>query len=203
MANISKIDKTADKKKQQAARNRREIIAAGLSRREMLKMGLLTSAGVLVATRGLSARALNSAGHLDSGSGNPSSPPTTPFVQPFTRMTVKQPVASLTPTPTALPNIAAGEGRTVAHQAFTQFAPVKFYEIEQRLTNIITHPELPLQPLWGFDGLVPGPLYVERYGQPILVRNRNNLPLDNGGFGKNRVTTHLQYDSRLSNPDTD
>lgn len=93
MANISKIDKTADKKKQQAARNRREIIAAGLSRREMLKMGLLTSAGVLVATRGLSARALNSAGHLDSGSGNPSSPPTAPFVQPFTRMTVKQPVA--------------------------------------------------------------------------------------------------------------
>ena len=38
---------------------------------------------------------------------------------------------------------------------------------------------------------MPGPLYVERYGQPVLVRNRNNLPANNGGFGKNVVTTHL------------
>ena len=68
---------------------------------------------------------------------------------------------------------------------------MKFYEVEQRLANIVTHPALPVQPLWGFDGLVPGPLYVERYGQPILVRNRNNLPANNGGFGKNLVTTHL------------
>ena len=70
-------------------------------------------------------------------------------------------------------------------------SPTRFYEVEQRLANIVTHPELPLQPLWGFDGLVPGPLYVERYGRPILVRNHNNLPLNNGGFGKNLVTTHL------------
>jgi FtsP/CotA-like multicopper oxidase with cupredoxin domain len=106
-------------------------------------------------------------------------------------MTVKQPVAALNPTPTAVPNTVAGEGRTITHQAFSQFAPVKFYEVEQRLSNIITHPALPPQPLWGFDGLVPGPLYVERYGKPILVRNRNNLPVNNGGFGRNLVTTHL------------
>ena len=191
MANISKIDKKAEKEKQQAARERREIIKAGLSRRDMIKLGLLTSAGLFIPKRGLSARALNSAGAPSSGSGSPSSPPTTPFVQPFTRMTVKQPVATLNPAPTVIPNFGAGEGRTIAHQAYNQFAPVKFYEVEQRLANIITHPDLPVQPLWGFDGLVPGPLYVERYGQPILVRNRNNLPANNGGFGKNVVTTHL------------
>ena len=95
MANISKIDRKAEKQKQQAAKNRREIISAGLSRREMVKMGLLTTAGLLVPLSGLSVRARNSAGHLlDSGPGSgPSSPPTTPFVQPFTRMTVKRPVA--------------------------------------------------------------------------------------------------------------
>ena len=194
MANISKIDRRAEKEKQQAARNRRELIAAGLSRRDMIKMGLLTSAGLLVPMSGLSVRARSSAGRLlDSGSGSgPSSPPTRPFVQPFTRMTVKQPVATLNPTPTIIPNIAGGEGRTIPHQAFSQFAPVKFYEVEQRLSNIVTHPDLPAQPLWGFDGLVPGPLYVERYGQPVLVRNRNNLPVaNNGGFGKELVTTHL------------
>ena len=113
---------------------------------------------------GLSVRARTSAGRLldggSSGSGSgPSSPPTRPFVQPFTRMTVKQPVTTLNPVPTATPNTAAGEGRTKVHQAFSQFAPTRFYEVEQRLANIVTHPDLPLQPLWGFDGLVPGPLY--------------------------------------------
>ena len=194
MANISKIDRRAEKEKQQAAKNRREIIAAGLSRREMLRMGLLTSAGLLVPMSGLSVRARTSAGRplFDSGPGSgPSSPPTPPFVQPFTRMTVKQPSAVLNPAPTVLANTAAGEGRIIPHQAFTQFPPVKFYEVEQRLANLVTHPALPVQPLWGFDGLVPGPLYVERYGKPILVRNRNNLPANNGGFGKNLVTTHL------------
>ena len=194
MANISKIDRRAEKEKQQAAKNRREIVAAGLSRREMLRLGLLTSAGLLIPMSGLSVRARTSAGRylFDSGPGSgPSSPPTPPFVQPFTRMTVKQPSAVLNPTPTVIPNAAAGEGRLIPHQAFTQFPPVKFYEVEQRLANIVTHPALPVQPLWGFDGLVPGPLYVERYGQPILVRNHNNLPLNNGGFGKNLVTTHL------------
>ena len=83
MANISKIDRKAEKLQQQAARNRREIVAAGLSRRDMLRMGLLTGAGLLVPMSGLSVRARNSAGSLlfDSGPGSgPSSPPTTPFV---------------------------------------------------------------------------------------------------------------------------
>lgn len=192
MANISKIDRKLEKEKLDAAKNRREIIAAQLSRRDLMKMGLLTGAGLLVAKSGLSVRARTAAGSF-SGGGMPSSPPTRPFVQPFTRMTVKQPVATLNPTPTVVPNSIAGEGRTVSHQALAQFPPVKFYEVEQRLTNLSVHPDLPLQPLWGFDGLVPGPLYVERYGQPILIRNHNNLPPDgqNNGFGKNRVTTHL------------
>ena len=194
MANISKIDRRAEKEKQQAATNRREIVAAGLSRRDMLRMGLLTGAGLLVPMSGLSVRARTSAGRpfYDSGSGSgPASPPTPPFVQPFTRLTVKQPTAVLNPAPTVIPNTAAGEGRIIPHQAFSQFPPVKFYEVEQRLANIVTHPALPVQPLWSFDGLVPGPLYVERYGKPILVRNHNNLPANNGGFGKNLVTTHL------------
>src|SRR5260370_32906040 len=40
-----------------AAKNRRELIAAGLtSRRDLFKMGLLTAGGTLVAKRGLSLR---------------------------------------------------------------------------------------------------------------------------------------------------
>lgn len=189
MPSISKRNRRKEKEIDHAAKNRREIIAAQLSRRDMLKLGLLSSAGFLVPTRGLSARARNSAGALYGG--NPSSPPTTSFTQPFTRFVVKQPVPSLNPAPTIAPNTAAGEGRTIAHQAFTQFPPVKYYEVTQQPANVSVHPQLPIQPLWGFDGRVPGPLYVARYGEPILVRNHNNLPANNGGFGKNSVTTHL------------
>jgi FtsP/CotA-like multicopper oxidase with cupredoxin domain len=189
MASVSKRNRRKEKEIDRAAKNRREIIAAQLSRRDMLKMGLLSSAGFLIPTRGLSARARNSAGALYGG--NPSSPPITPFTQPFTRLVVKQPVPSLSPAPTIAPNTAAGEGRTIAHQAFTQFPPVKFYEVTQQPANVSVHPQLPIQPLWGFDGIVPGPLYVARYGEPILVRNHNNLPANNGGFGKNSASTHL------------
>jgi FtsP/CotA-like multicopper oxidase with cupredoxin domain len=198
MANISKRNRKLEKENYEAQKNRREIIAAQLSRREMMKMGLLTSAGLLVATKGLSARARNSAGHFISGGGGggvlpntPPSPPTSAFTQPFTRFQVKQPVAALNPAPTIAPNTGAGEGRTIAHQAFTQFPPQKFYEITQSQGSINVHPDLPLQPMWCFDGQVPGPLYIARYGEPILVRNHNNLPANNGGFGKNQVTTHL------------
>jgi FtsP/CotA-like multicopper oxidase with cupredoxin domain len=52
-------------------------------------------------------------------------------------------------------------------------------------------PDLPPQRLWGFDGMVPGPTYYAKYGEQMLVRNRNELPADNGGFGIQQVSTHL------------
>ena len=48
MENKPKRDKTREKASIVAAKNRRELIAAGLNRRDMLKMGLLTSAGMLI-----------------------------------------------------------------------------------------------------------------------------------------------------------
>src|SRR5215472_14574315 len=53
-----KVSKARYKEMLEAAKNRRELIAAGLtSRRDLLKMGLLTAGGMLVAKSGLSARA--------------------------------------------------------------------------------------------------------------------------------------------------
>jgi FtsP/CotA-like multicopper oxidase with cupredoxin domain len=199
MPYISKIDRRLEREKYQAALNRREIIAAGFSRREMLKMGLLTAAGLLIPRSGLSARTLNSAGSLRAGQS--ASPPVTPFVQDFVRFTIKQPVSpsQLSGPPPQIEanraiNPATGlpfEGRTVAHQAVTEFPPAKYYEVTQKLAPTRVHPELPVQPLWGFDGLVPGPLYVARYGEPIFIRNHNALPIENDGFGKNETSTHL------------
>src|SRR5688572_33420408 len=78
MTNKPKRDKTREKASIVAARNRRELIAAGLNRRDMLKMGLLTSAGMLIPKVGLSARPLTSAGFLDD---TPQSRPTRAFIE--------------------------------------------------------------------------------------------------------------------------
>jgi len=188
MANISKRDRTKEKRREVAASNRRELIAANLSRRDLMKMGLLTGAGFLIPKAGLSARPLTSAGYRFD---DPQSPPTRSFIENMPRLQVLQPVAALTPAPTAAPNTAAGEGRTVTHQAFAQFPPQKFYEIHQRAGTVNMSPDLPAQTIWGFNGITPGPMIVARYGEPILVRQYNDLPANNGGFGLPSVTTHL------------
>ena len=197
MAYISKRNRQKEKERQIAAHNRRELIAAGFKRRDLLKMGLLTSAGMLIPKKGLSAHPITSAGLAFD---DPVSPPTTPFAQNMPRLQVLQPVAALNPAPTIAPNTAAGEGRTVSHQAFAQFPPQRFYEISQQqgTVTMAANNELPAQTIWGFNGITPGPMIVEHYGVlgspgngSILVRQRNNLPSNNGGFGLPSVTTHL------------
>src|SRR5262245_52297887 len=189
-----------------AFRNRLEIIKAGLSRRDLIKMGLITSGGYLVAKAGLSSRAAWGKGP-NSGKGGGGggvealdidadlpvlpSPPTRSFIEPMPIMPIKQPVSSLSPVPAVAPNVALGEGRTRAHQAFTQFPPQRLYQREMRPSVMSMSPDLPPQTIWGFDGIFPGPTSIAHYGQPLLVRSINNLPLANGGFGKNSVTTHL------------
>ena len=199
MANISKRNRRTEKEILDAAKNRREIIAARLSRRDMIKMGLLTSTGMLIPKKGLSARAQFSGGGCFGGSGTPQSPPTSPFTQAMTIPPVHQPVTQFTgPAPTASPNTAinpatglAFEGRTRPHQALGQFPAQKLYEVHQREALVSVHPQLPLQRLWTFNGSAPAPTYVARYGEPILIRNYNDLPANNGGFGIQSVSTHL------------
>src|SRR5260370_9849623 len=100
-----------------AANNRRELIAHGLtSRRDLFKMGLLTAGGMLVAKSGLSARAQSGGGtNISPGSfqncipGNQAqSPVTTPFIDPLPIMPITMRVSSLTPTPTLHTNVRAG-----------------------------------------------------------------------------------------------
>jgi len=177
-----------------AWRNRQELISAGLtSRRDLMKLGLLTSAGYLIAKHGLSSRVANAK--------DMESPATRAFVDPLPIMPIKRPLANgandLFPRPTIEPNNAGGEGRTRRHQAFVNypgkfpFPPQKVYEIRQREALVYVSPDLPRQRLWGFDGMVPGPTYHALYGEQVLVRNRNELPANNGGFGIQQVTTHL------------
>ena len=82
-----------------AQRNRQEIVAAKLSRRELMRLGLLTTGGTLIAKAGLSSRAF--AAGVDDGSLTakdstlsrvPASPPMRPWVAAMPRLSVKKPV---------------------------------------------------------------------------------------------------------------
>ena len=58
------------------------------------------------------------------------------------------------------------------------------------------HPNLPVQAqqsLWTFDGTFPPKLLKVRYGEPVIMRHHNALPVDvsaNRGFGLHTITTH-------------
>jgi FtsP/CotA-like multicopper oxidase with cupredoxin domain len=59
------------------------------------------------------------------------------------------------------------------------------------------HPKLPVQnanSLWTFDGTFPAKLAMTRYGEPVLFRHYNALPISptaNRGFGIAQMSTHL------------
>src|SRR5580692_11393471 len=198
-----KVSKARYREMVNAAKNRRELITAGLtSRRELFKMGLLTAGGMLVAKSGLSARAGQqvqtnnppSSGQNTSPGTNQNcvpgnqtaSPPTRPFVEALPIMPLAQTVSSLTPTPTENPNVAAGEVRAAPFQAplidASRFpvVPATLYNIHQRQFLKSQHPDLPQQTIWGFDDGTgtrsPGPTYQAFYGKPQLTRNTNSLP---------------------------
>lgn len=58
------------------------------------------------------------------------------------------------------------------------------------------HPNMPVQKpeaVWTFDGTFPPKLLMARYGEPVLFRHYNALPMDpaaNSGFGSYTISTH-------------
>jgi hypothetical protein len=106
---------------------------------------------------------------------------------------VHRPVAQLDPAPTADPQPGAGEQRRARHQAFGDFPPRLPYEVHRREGVNGFHGDAPFNQgsyVWDFDGLAPRPAYHAFYGLPMLVRNHNDLPQANRGFGKPQVSTH-------------
>jgi hypothetical protein len=80
-----------------AQRNRQEIVKAKLDRREMMRLGLLTAGGALIAKAGLSSRAFGQAAPSLTDkdatlSRVPASPPMRPWVAPMPRLVLKKPV---------------------------------------------------------------------------------------------------------------
>jgi len=188
-----------------------------ITRRDMVRLGLMTAGGLWVLKNGLSPYAPSA--YADGGTGAVPSPipPGLEFTQPMPRLEELQrkPMSMLDasyPAPTRESNQALTdvcgvrgpcEGRPPgplwAHQRWEQFLPRVCIETSQRpvLRGQFFHPRLPeiqASRFWTFDGTVPFKLVKARYGEPMLFRHHNRLPADvadNGGFGRHTITTHF------------
>jgi len=200
-----------------ARKNRQDILEAGVSRRELIRLGLLTGSGCLIPVRGLSARASCEAGACQLGC----SPPTDPFVDPLPIPAVL-PERPLTDpgfriAPAAQPSGQPEDARAEPHQFRDRFPPQQFFISRMRPNPAFRFSEspanlarIPAQTIWGFNlggespgdvATTPGPTIVSRYGTPIVVRRFNELVPDDTGFGRTEVSTHLH--NFHSGPDSD
>ena len=227
----------------------RQITEAKLTRRDLLKMGMLSATtGLLLPISGLSLRSAFAKGGVDStpvATSSPVSsggclvpgkdiisPPTRPWVEELPRLVEKQTVAGNDPLnidhgngggapgPDAIGTLTGGDCKiyclhefpelnldkatpyaNLSHQGWNKggqlgnFAPKKWYETHVRQFNHVWHRDLPAgtagQPAWGFDSVVPGPMFRTRYGEPHFNRIHNHLPAQNLGFGINQTSTHM------------
>ncbi len=173
---------------------------ASVSRRDILKTGLVAGSALILTARKSGATALTWGGSWSGGWGSyhysdyrndrtVQSPATTPFVETLFIPPVLQPVAQLTPTAGELQ--APGEATRPAHQRWSEFLPQKLYALHANEAPWSFHRELPTQPVWGYNGTSPGPTIKAKYGEPGLVRIYNDLPANHVGFGIPSIITHL------------
>jgi len=168
-----------------------------ISRRNVLKIGAAAGAATVVAPSLLSpGKALGFQGTVDPPlvqcSASPGSPAHTPFKDelPIPFPAIDRP---LNPQPTEAPNLNADEADRANHQRWAQFTPAHFTtELEARPGTHRFHSDFGESYIWGFNGVLPGPTVIGRYGQSTIVRFRNSLPPNGDNtFGVPEITIHL------------
>jgi FtsP/CotA-like multicopper oxidase with cupredoxin domain len=146
----------------------------GFTRREAIKWGVVAGGAAALAGKHILA---------DSGpgqAGTPQSPPTRPFIDDLPIPAVHQPVASLSPPPN--PN---------QHQFGFSFGAPLFYAVHIKEALHSFHTDLPLNRIFGYNGVTPGPTFHAHVNQPVLARIYNDLPANLVGFGSPDIITHL------------
>ena len=201
----------------------RDVVKAGLSRRELLRMGLVSGSSGLLALYGLRHfKPYWGHAQLAAQELTFNSPPNTPFVDPLPIPQALQPT-TLFPAPTkgTNPVASAVTGFTEAvrpdHQRWTEFGGQSDtgagftgpqYEIIEQAIEHDFYPArdgVPSSTIWTFVDATngnTGPLRVyARYGKPAVVRIHNDLPEENNGFGINQTSTHLHNAHNASESD--
>lgn len=113
----------------------------------------------------------------------------------------KVPVSELNPLPQAIANhttdnSGSGECGRNPLQGFDMFYPASgdnhdTYELHVTEQLHKFNPAYPEQPIWGYDGMYPGPTFHARYGRTVITRLFNELPQDHVGYGSPELSMHL------------
>src|SRR5262245_41750130 len=179
-----------------------------LSRRDLLRWGIVLGGGALLPAGQRASRA----------DDLPSSPRTTPFVVELTRdpdggiPPVATPGASFTPQadPGDCVNV---DGTTAFHVHGPRTVPsnTDFFMVHEKVVQHSFHPNLPPNPLWGYNGSIPGPTFVAisrsfpppgyTEGRAHLVRFVNDLTQDSLGIGEPITAIHRH--GGFQNPEDD
>jgi FtsP/CotA-like multicopper oxidase with cupredoxin domain len=145
--------------------------------------------------------------HADFDAAGGNNNPNNPFRNPVTGVGPIEGRPGLVPTPPFPPVVR----EAFAHQRWEEFFPKVGYvmSIAPVAPNSRFHPGFPAQQpnkVWTYGsvtstgthrtqpGTFPPPLFKGRYGEPILTRVYQNLPVnraDNGGFGRNETQVHF------------
>ena len=153
-----------------------------VQRRQALKLGAAAAAAGVLSSELVPGSAI--------AKDLPPGPTTVPFVDPLPVYTAKT-WETLALSPLATESRGSGECGRASHQGWTKFPPQKFYTLHVKEGAHKFHRDLPWETIWGYDGIVPGPTFVARYGEPILVRIYNELPAGAVGFGSPEISTHM------------
>jgi hypothetical protein len=142
----------------------------GWSRRTMLKASAASGVVTMLTSR-KSLLALSIPTQPPDCTPQPTnSPATTPFVQALPIPPVASPTI-LNPGPTLQADTAAGEAARANHQDWFQFYPLTQYSVSIQPMLQQFHPQIPPTYCWGYNGIYPGPTFLNVYGVPIVVLN--------------------------------
>ena len=165
-----------------------------LNRRDALRMGLMAGGAALSARAikgfdgGTTGGSIVPGSTLVSSSGLVS-PPVRPWIEPLFIPPVLQPT-TLSPA-FQDPEPAQDWWTSYPHQRCQQFPPKKFYQLNVQNVNWSFHRDLPLAPMFSYNGTVPGSMIQGRYGEPLVIRINNQLIQQPYGFGMPDTATHL------------
>jgi FtsP/CotA-like multicopper oxidase with cupredoxin domain len=109
--------------------------------------------------------------------GDRPSPRFTPFTQDLPIPPVLQPLGVGTP-PYRPGDVFHGIAPEFADLSQFETFPTKYYQIQMRPSVAEILPGV-RTPVWGYNGLVPGPTIKARIGEPAVVRFQNQLPVEN------------------------
>jgi spore coat protein A, manganese oxidase len=129
----------------------------GLSRRDWLRMGFYSGAGLLAVPRHLLAQQSRMSSGMKMGNA-----PHTGVLPEFHQAEAAGPLASYV-TPLSIPPIIRPKSGSPV--------PVRMVPFQHK-----AHRDLPAATMWGYNGMWPGPTFEVRKGQPLSIKWTNQLP---------------------------